>query len=304
MISARAMSLLEGAIDLHVHVDPSVRPRLGDSRELIIEAGRAGMRGLLLKDHDRATVADAWHANRVGNGVSAAGSVCLNAPAGGLNPAAAEAAIQLGVAAVFLPTDSAHNDGEFWARHLAGRDRAEVVGEGHARRYTSRIKVRDEGGSLIRPVTEVIELCAEAGVTVCTGHLSADEVTVVVDECAALGARVVVTHAPVFTDADIDHLQRWADAGALLELVAIFCCQIPSLPTTIWRSYEGEASLIDRVGAGSFVLSTDLGQRNNPSPVEGLATFVDGLLAEGISEDDVSIMTRVNPATALGWETL
>ena len=304
MSSAAARALLEGAIDLHVHVHPSVRDRVGDSRDLVAEASGVGMRGLLLKDHDRSTVPDAWHANVLDNGVRAAGAVCLNAPLGGLNPAAAEAAIEMGAAAVFLPTDSAHNDGDFWGQVLEDpAQRTAVVGERHARQFTSRLVATDHAGRVVPAVRDVIGLCADAGALVCTGHLSAVEVTAVVDECANRGARVAVTHAPVFTQADADLMARWAEAGALLELVAIFCCGSPLLPTSVWRSYAGEAALIDRVGADAFVLSTDLGQRGNPSPAEGLATFIEGLLGEGISESDIVTMSHVNPARALGWET-
>ena len=305
MTNRTARSLVEGAIDLHVHVRPSVRPRRADSRQLVEEAAALGMRGMLLKDHDRSTVPDAWHANALEVDVRAGGAVCLNAPSGGLNPAAAEAAIEMGADAIFLPTDSALNDGEFWSGVLSDpASKAAVVGEHRTRRHTARISTLDAAGGLVPEVGQVIDLCAEAGVLVCTGHLGADEVTAVVEECASRGARVVVTHAPVFTRADDDLMARWAAAGALLELVVIFCCQSPQLPTEVWRSYETEAALIDRVGADAFVLSTDLGQVGNPSPAEGLVAFVDGLLGEGISEGAISSMTRVNPARALGWEDL
>ena len=302
MTSKRAKGLLEGAVDLHVHVKPSVRPRVGDSRELAEEADRFGMRALLFKDHDRSTVADAWHANTAGRRVEGAGAVCLNAPSGGLNPAAAEAAVATGARAVFLPTDSARNDGDFWARHLEDPgERSAVLGEAR-RRFPDRIGVLGPDGALVRPVADVIDICATAGALVCTGHLGADEVTAVVDECARRGARVSVTHAPVFTGAGPDRLAAWARAGALLELVAVFCCGWERLPASVRRSYALDASLIDAVGASAFTLGSDLGQVGNPSPAEGLAAFVEGLLGEGVSEDDVEVMTRKNPARALGLD--
>jgi hypothetical protein len=298
--SARARGLLEGAIDLHVHVHPAVRKRLADSRELATQAAAAGMRGLLLKDHDRSTVADAWHANSAAGGVEVFGAVCLNAPNGGVNPAAAEAALRMGAAAVFLPTDSARNDAEFWRRHLGDpAERAAVVGES-PRRFTAELDAVDGAGELTADVRAVIELCAEAGALVCTGHLGSDEVTAVVDACAAIGARVVVTHAPVFTEAGPDLLARWAQAGAILELVAVFCCATQHLPTSVQRSFAVEAALIDQVGASGFTLSSDLGQVGNPPPADGLAQFIDGLLGEGISEGDLILMTHDNPARAIG----
>lgn len=298
--SKRATAALEGAVDLHVHVAPSVRKRLADSRELVEAAAAVGMRGILLKDHDRSTVADAHHAGALGTDVAAVGAVCLNAPAGGMNPAAAEAALQMGAGAVFLPTDSAANDAVFWEAKLGSlENRTAAVGE-HGREWTMSIEAVDGSGILLSETGAVIDLCAGAGALVCTGHLSTAEVTAVVDACAERGARVCVTHAPMFTQAGVDDLQRWAAAGAILELVAVTCCG--HLPQELMRSYAMEAALIDAVGAEAFALSTDLGQVGNPAPAEGLAIFVDGLLGEGISEDDIAVMTRVNPARALGLE--
>lgn len=297
-VSRKATAALEGAVDLHIHVQPSVRKRIADSRELVEAAAAVGMRGILFKDHDRSTVPDAHHAAALETPVIAAGAVCLNAPSGGLNPAAAEAALQMGARAVFLPTDSAHNDAVFWEARLGDvAHRTAAVGE-HGREWTMSIDAVDGGGGLLPEVAAVIDLCARAGALVCTGHLSTQEVTAVVDACADRGARVCVTHAPMFTQAGADDLRRWAATGAILELVAVTCCG--HLPQEIMRSYAMEAALIEEVGAAAFTLSTDLGQVGNPTPADGLAQFVDGLLGEGIAEDDIAVMTRVNPARALG----
>lgn len=298
MAAKRANALLEGAIDLHVHTKPSARIRIADSRELIEAASKVGMRAVLFKDHDRSTVPDAHHANTVGTPVTAFGAVCLNAPVGGLNPAAAEAALRMGAKAVFLPTDSAHNDDQFWTRKLGGpAERAAAVGE-HERQFTLAIDALDENGRVVPEIASVIDLCAGADAIVCTGHLSTPEVSAVIDECVARGARVVVTHAPMFTEAAPDVLAKWAAAGAILELVAVACCG--HLPEPVRQTYAAQAALIDEVGASAFTLSSDLGQIGNPTPAEGLALFVEGLLGEGISEDDIAVMTRVNAARALG----
>ena len=258
------------------------------------------MRAVLFKDHDRSTVPDAHHASAEGTAVHAFGAVCLNAPVGGLNPAAAEAALRMGAKAVFLPTDSAHNDQQFWSQVLGdSADRAGVVGE-HERQFTMAIDTLDPGGQLLPSVVSVIELCADAGAIVCTGHLSEREVSAVVDECARQGAQVVVTHAPMFTGAGPEVLARWAAAGALLELVAVTCCG--HLPLPVRRTYAMEATLIEAVGAGAFTLSSDLGQVGNPLPAVGLGLFVEGLLGEGISDDAIALMTRVNAGRALGLE--
>jgi hypothetical protein len=297
-VSAAARRVVEGGFDLHVHTAPSLRPKRVDAWTVGEEARAAGMGGVLLKDHDRPTMGDAHLVNREApTPFRAYGSVCLNASVGGLNAAAVESAIALGTAAVFLPTDSAANDHSFWNRHAGEMKHVHVSEE--PRRWTAQLRTLDDEATLRPEVEEVLRLCAAAGVLVCTGHLGADEIDVVVQRAAAHGARVVVTHAPVLTEADDDVLRRWAAAGALLELAYVFCCPDAHLPDFLRRHVAGEAALIERIGPASFVLSTDLGQEGNPTPAHGLLEFVDGLLAEGLTEDALATMVRDNPLRAL-----
>jgi hypothetical protein len=48
------------------------------------------------------------------------------------------------------------------------------------------------------------------------------------------------------------------------------------------------------------VLSTDLGQPNNPLHPDGLLAFYKGLIAHGISQADIVQMSQTNPAKLLG----
>lgn len=298
-ISAAGQALLEGAIDLHIHAGPALRKRSGDAWDIAEAGERVGMRGALVKDHDRPTVADADMANRrAGVAFEAFSSICLNAPVGGLNPAAVETAVRMGARAIFLPTDSAANDAVFWSHHLEEGGRAHVVGE-DPRQWTDQYRVVTEEGELTPGMRDVLQACRAEGATVCTGHLSAREITAVVAACGDLDVPVVVTHAPVFSEASMDELHAWARSGALLELVYVFCCNGLSLPASIRRTVATEAALIEELGADHLVLSTDLGQQGNPPPTDGLAAFASGLLAEGIPESDLDLMMRRNPARAL-----
>jgi len=49
----------------------------------------------------------------------------------------------------------------------------------------------------------------------------------------------------------------------------------------------------------SIILDTDFGQADNPSPVEGLASYVRSMLKEGITEKEINLMVRVNPCELL-----
>ncbi len=101
---------LTGLIDQHIHSGPDVWPRFADDVETVRMAAEAGMRALLLKSHvtltaDRAAIAE----KVVGRGIRVFGALALNTQVGGLNPAAAEAALTLGAREIWMPTQDAAN---------------------------------------------------------------------------------------------------------------------------------------------------------------------------------------------------
>ena len=60
------------------------------------------------------------------------------------------------------------------------------------------------------------------------------------------------------------------------------------------------AKAIRAVGAKHCILSSDMGQVGNPLHPDGLEAFFRGLAKEGISQADIELMSRTNPARALG----
>ena len=46
----------------------------------------------------------------------------------------------------------------------------------------------------------------------------------------------------------------------------------------------------------------DLGQEGNPTHPDGLRDYIDALRAEGITDDEIDLMARRNPARLLGLE--
>jgi hypothetical protein len=279
----RAWDLLEGAIDLHVHPSPSRRQRHGDAWDLAELAASRGMAGLLLKDHDRSTIGDAAIVSRHGRGPRAYSSICCNVSMGGINPSVVRAALDLGVSLIFLPTNSALNDhvrsGESGGPESAGGDDWLTA-------------LRD--GVLTADTAAIIAVAAEHGVPVATGHLSAVEIDAVIAHAGNVGARVIVTHAPVFTGAGLDALARWVDAGATLELAAAFCAG-GLVSRSQSRTIEADAEIIETVGPAHVVLSSDLGFAAGPTPVDGLVDYLSELLAAGIPDTAVREMTSRNP---------
>ena len=108
---------LAGVIDFHVHSGPDSRPRSVSDLEIARIAKRAGMRGLVFKNHFTMTADRAWLAMQEVDGIEIFGGVALNHAVGGLN---AEAVRQLVAFSgergkvVWLPTF----DAEFWMTRL------------------------------------------------------------------------------------------------------------------------------------------------------------------------------------------
>jgi predicted metal-dependent phosphotriesterase family hydrolase len=60
------------------------------------------------------------------------------------------------------------------------------------------------------------------------------------------------------------------------------------------------AAAIKAVGAGSCILSSDLGAAPLVIPAEGYAAFVQGLQELGVTDAELDQMARQNPAALLG----
>ena len=79
-----------------------------------------------------------------------------------------------------------------------------------------------------------------------------------------------------------------AELGAYLELCC--GCITPEYGTTWEEIYEQ----IRYIGPRHFLLSSDLGQVNNPFPDEGLITAVENLSKNGFSDSEIRLITAEN----------
>ena len=77
-------------------------------------------------------------------------------------------------------------------------------------------------------------------------------------------------------------------------------CLISTVPGSGHLKFAELAAVIRRVGYESTVISTDLGQIENPLPVDGMAEYIARLRAEGFDEASIDRMARQNGAQLLG----
>jgi hypothetical protein len=271
---------LTGVIDIHVHVLPDVRARSIDAIDLAKLAKKRGMRGLVLKNHHESTAALAYVVRKEVPGIEIFGGIDLDLSVGGINLNAVQQMVLMTGGwgrVVWLPTLDAENQ----------------VRVSKENRPFVRIS---KDGHLLPEVEELIALVKKNQLTFETGHASPEECLMVVREARKAGVEhVIVTHAmasPV--SMSIPQMQEAARAGAYIEFVYSALLAPQKIPVADY------VKAIRAVGPASCILSSDLGQPENPLHPEGMALFFKILRKAGISQADIDLMSKTNPAHALG----
>ena len=282
--------LLKGAIDIHIHSAPDLIPRALNDYSLARQAQHYGMGAILIKSHFEST---ASRARLVADetGFPVYGGLALNHTVGGLNPDAVEYALKMGAKMIWLPTIHA-------AHFLENRDQVKmlsrVLGEN-----VKGISLLDSDGRLEAEIHPILELIAQHDAVLATGHVSVKEASVTVRAAAAMGIqRIVVTHPlSTFVGYSVEDMKGILDIGAAyLEIVYNDTTRVvehPVLPRAL-------AEAIRVVGPQNCIMATDSGQWRNPVPVQQMGIFIQDMLLQGFSEQELRLMITVNPAHLLG----
>jgi hypothetical protein len=299
--SPLARELVRGALDLHVHVAPDVVERRIDDIGLARRFAELGLAGFVLKSHYLSTAERAAVVGKAVPEVAVLGAIALNRAIGGINPVAVEIAAREGARIVWMPTVDSRGEREHLAR--AGPEAklpvwAKLEAELRERGIGVEPVAATDADGLVLPETRaVLAVAAAHQIVVATGHLGRDEAFAVVDAAVEAGVgEIVVTHpdypAQGFSIADQLEL---ADRGAMIER----CFTTPFTGKCSWESWlEG----IRAVGPRQTLLSSDLGQIQNPPVEDGLALIADRLLEAGFAEDDVRTMAVDNSRRLAGIE--
>ncbi len=293
--SDRALAIVRGAYDLHVHTGPDVLPRRSHDLEAAEGFRRRGLGGFALKSHYTSTAARARLIALLVPGIRAFGALCLNASVGGINPVAVEMAAREGARIVWMPTVDARNEAE---AHARGRDPQQAPYWARLQEELRRkgisyapVEVVDGSGRVLPEVREVLRAVARHDLVLATGHLSRDEIFAVVEAAKQAGVRrIAITHPDFPTqNLSVEDQRRLAQQGALLE-------RCFSTAHTGKISWEEMCERIRAVGVAFSFLSSDLGQPTAPPPEDGLPLMAEELLRRGFSEEEVRTMAVTNPA--------
>ncbi len=295
---ARATEFWRGAIDLHCHVNPHVRPEIHaqSALEYARQARDVGMQAILLKDIGPPTTGTAAVVNQLVEGIQVFGSLVLNRCNGGLNPQAVFTAFNHGDGAriIFMPTGD--------SRHHAQKRERFYAGVNPPLSPDEAITIF-RNGQIVPEVHEILDLIAKADRCLATAHLSPLEVMALVPAAREHGVRkIIVSHSLwKMLGFSVDQLKQLVNWGAFLEIE--FCTYMPLMyfihnEPPLDPRYA--VDIIKEIGAERIFLASDLGQAYAPVPVEGYRMFLAALLKCGVTDKEIKLMTHDNPATLLG----
>jgi Family of unknown function (DUF6282) len=283
-----------GVIDMHVHSHPDVFGRNMDDIDVAQLAKARGMRGIVLKNHISETASRAALVMKVVPGLEVFGGIVLNNAVGGINPNAVE-----------------------WLHRVYG-SRGKIVwlptfeSDKHVKTFsgpTAKGITVAPNGQVSPEMEAILKIIARENLVLATGHVHPEEIIAVVRKGKELGVKnMLITHGltnvPGLTMAQAKEV---TDMGAVIEVCFLQFLAGPNAPLpflTHWTQINAKhvAQAAKEFGAKSIVISSDLGQSANMTHPDGIEVAIGALKKEGISDADIDMMLRKNPARLLGLD--
>lgn len=293
--SPALLAVLDGAVDLHTHSGPSPFPRRINHVEASYDAARINMRAILIKSHHHNTVMDllAMRDLLKDAPTPAYGGVALNSEVGGINPSAVAVAITMGGRAVWGPTVSA-------AQHIKAHSHDDGFPTAGSNLEEKVESVFDANGNVSAEAVRVTQLVAEADIMLTGGHLDVESQKALFATAKENGVKRLLLHHPDFiigaNDTEVEELLSY---GAFVEHeMSMYHPEVeaPGFPISQLVDW------IEKIGPERTVIDSDLGQKQNPLPVDGYLYVIGQLLDHGVKEKDIRQMICRNTAYLLGLE--
>ena len=296
---------LVGAIDVHLHVDPDAPGTGGVIRAIdVFEATKIaiarGMRGFVFKTHqDTGSASAAFMVRRhVSPTFDIFGRMASNYATGGINVAAVEHFTQIkgGWGRIYeMPTRNSitatTRPGSMERQNLAQSRPWMLMMPAETPPYIAVSKngeLLPEVKHLIRELAKIRTVDSNGRMVLATGHATPEEHLLLAREGRQQGINVLLTHP-----GDIPQLIETAKLGAFAEITA----------SQVYKTNAGAAAaaaVIRKVGAEHLIVSTDCGQTSNVYPTDCLVLAAQRLRANGITQRELDLMYKANPAKLLG----
>ena len=281
---AAGARLLQGASDLHLHVDP--RPpgsgMGGDRADLstVRLAKARGMRAVVLKDHYEPSAPVAYHFRFEVPGIDVFGGFVLNRSNGGINVPGVE----------FMATRIRGELGRIvWMP--AGDSEIEVRESKEPNRPSVAVT---RNGELLPEMKQVLSIIAKHGLVLASGHVAAEEALLVFREARALGVQhMIATHAmDLAGKMTMDQMQQAAKLGVFIEFDMRNVLE------------GGRTDAIRKLGPQVCFLTEfwtpRAGTTSEYASLEGIGAFAEAMHARGFSDAELDLLFKVNPARILG----
>lgn len=270
-------NILNDVIDIHIHSAPDLRIRRLSDIELAKLAKKMNVKAIVIKSHIMPTVARAIIAEEVVKGIKVFGGITLNPHVGGLNPVAVETALKLGGKFVWLPTSFSEN-------------------ERKQQKKTDGIKITDKNGNLLPNLITILKLIKEYNAVLATGHISFEEMLLVIKKAKEIGITKIVINHPEWTtiDLDIESQRKLLEYGVYFER-----CYARNINGNYYKNIELNIQAIKILGYENTIIATDGGQIENPIWNEALTEIILELKKNGFTQNQIDVMTKINPAKLL-----
>jgi len=183
-------------------------------------------------------------------------------------------------------------DGKKYRKYMETSQTAPLLKIIDRERSGEDIQIATEKEKIVSPFIEVLREITMANIILGTGHVSVQEIKKLVEEAKKIGIKKILVNHPelniinMFLKDQIDLAKK----GVYFER-----CFFVATPLGQRMDPAKIAEAIRTVGPESTILATDLGQVDNPSPVEGLQSYIRSILKRGITKEEIEIMVRVNP---------
>ena len=220
------------------------------------------------------------------------GSLVLNTTVGGLNPYAVDFNLKAGTKLIYMPTAHAAN-------HIRSNYRKKRLASNVKLMAPYAITVVNDRGQLLDVVKEILDLIAENDAILSSGHLHVAEAWALFTEAKKRGVgRMIMNHPTYGLHSTIDDIREMAEMGVLMEQSA--CLFVDSRFNVFPPEHLKEQ--IDAAGPENSSIGSDLGQVDNPSPVEGMRQAIRLCLGLGYTPAQIRLMVRDNPSRVVGLD--
>ncbi len=304
----------KGIIDMHVHVGPEFIKRRYSAASLAEEARREGI-GVVMKNHFQPTTAWVSMVREADDEVPLIGAVALNLGCGGIDVHGIRSALS---GWKTVTTDPHPDSGRFvvWMPTVCAESHLDLFNRrdmdllwGVDAKYTMEIppgeglRIVDDGGELIPGLDRALDLIVERDLVLASGHMAGGDAKRLVARAHERGVRRIVLTHPLWQATELtpeEVRELYVEYGAYTEL----CYSNLKMHGIDDFSIDDYMEVIEAVGPEGVILSSDVGQTFTPNIGDSAREFRELLRQAGVSDDDHTLMSVVNPNQVLFGDAL